>query len=760
MNTISTISKDDKAGNAGIADNEQDVQHNTYDTQAMNTQENSISDTRSDEVFRTEEKHLHDVYAKLVQEKKTLEAQMIKAHERAQKDLKEMSSEVRQNFGSDDEAMETYAAIETLNAVIDVYNQKHDFDADRLKRIDTLLLQPYFAKVVLQMRAGRPPQSVYIGAAGITDEHRIPLVVDWRSPIAQTYYNQENGLITYEVNGKKRQVTLSLRRQFDIVRDCLRAYFDSDIAIEDALLKQALARRHSEKLQAITATIQREQNKIIRYKDVEALLIDGIAGSGKTSVLLQRIAYLLYQQKDTLSSKDIYFFAPNDVFAQYINMVLPQLGEQNPQTFTWKSFIARLGLSTYGSGVATTIEDLHDLEHMLSHIQINDKDIQEIKCRDTVLLKVASIKSALEKFAAIGWNRKRIALVKDELHSRLDRRITALAQTEDFQDALCELDVEQQMQIFNAIIAPQTAEDTLKYARIYAHYLYDEAHEAIECVSWLNFAHIAQHNLTHEHPTSVEIYYLHLLLCDSTFKGARFVVIDEVQDYTPAQLYVLTQTFHGAHFIFAGDERQALTINRSSFSDIEHVLDHTNITYKHMFLSTSYRSSKEITDLFWSIFSAREGTDIVSVQMEGEKPHFISCDERDTKAYVESLQKLVDARDPQELCAIITREERGAKWLAQRLHDGAHAITRITANSILPQHGIVIMNLKLAKGLEFDHVILADAQSANYPCDTEEKEDVSRRCLYTALSRATHRLDIVSQGMLTPLLCKNDQETK
>ena len=219
-------------------------------------------DQQADPVFDQEQKHLSALYAKLLQMREDIAADLESNHAGARQDLLDMSEEVRLDFGGADETIETLAAIETLNAVIDAYNQYHDFNVEKLRRVILLLMQPYFAKVRLQMRPGRPARDVYIGAAGMTDEHSIPLVVDWRSPVAETYYNQEMGETSYEVDGKKRTVNLELRRQFDIVRDQLNMYFDTTVAIEDSLLLGALKRHHSEKLQAITATIQREQNTI------------------------------------------------------------------------------------------------------------------------------------------------------------------------------------------------------------------------------------------------------------------------------------------------------------------------------------------------------------------------------------------------------------------------------------------------------------------------------------------------------------------
>lgn len=119
-------------------------------------------------------------------------------------------------------------------------------------------------------------------------------------------------------------------------------YFDTTVAIQDSLLLESLRRHHTEKLQAITATIQREQNEVIRHKDIDVLIVNGVAGSGKTSVMLQRIAYLLYRERETLSPDQVFLFTPNDVFESYIDTVLPSLGEANPQVRTWRSFLTEL----------------------------------------------------------------------------------------------------------------------------------------------------------------------------------------------------------------------------------------------------------------------------------------------------------------------------------------------------------------------------------------------------------------------------------
>lgn len=268
----------------------------------MADDKNAAPETQSsnDPVFATEQAHLSATYQTLVSMEKRLLQRMRETAESAEEYKRTSADEVASNFASEGEAQETYVEYANMNSVIDAYNQLQQADADKLSNIMLLKPQPYFAKVVLQYKPGADPKEIYIGNAGISDDTYHRLVVDWRSPVAEVYYNQSNGPTSYEANGRTIKVDMKLRRQFDIVDDTLNAYFDTTVAIQDELLLASLSRQRSSHMHAITTTIQKEQNLIIRHEDVPALLVNGIAGSGKTSVLLQRIAYLFYQQRESL----------------------------------------------------------------------------------------------------------------------------------------------------------------------------------------------------------------------------------------------------------------------------------------------------------------------------------------------------------------------------------------------------------------------------------------------------------------------------
>ena len=253
-----------------------------------------------DQEFAYEQEHLSNAHAKLTQIYERLNQELEREKAAFEKAVADRLDDVTFNFSSDDDVMETLADLEANNLIIDSYGDARTATKDELKRMRLLLRRPYFAKVSLEFKPGQPPRDIYLGAAGAVDENRRHFIVDWRSPVAEVYYNQANGRTSYEANGRTIEVDLKLRRQFDLSRDKLHAYFDTTVAIEDPLLLASLSERRSDKMQAITATIQKEQNEVVRHKDVPVLLVNGIAGSGKTSVLLQRIAYLLYQERDTL----------------------------------------------------------------------------------------------------------------------------------------------------------------------------------------------------------------------------------------------------------------------------------------------------------------------------------------------------------------------------------------------------------------------------------------------------------------------------
>ena len=696
-----------------------------------------------DPTFEEEQKHLSETYATLLAMRDSLSEELEVKHKGIAQDLIDMSEEITLDFVGADETMETLAAIETLNSVIDTYNQYHDYTVDKVRRILLLLMQPYFAKVRLQMRPGRPARDVYIGSAGVTDDHKRPLIVDWRSPVAETYYNQQMGETSYLVDGKVRTVNLELRRQFDITRDVLNMYFDTTVAIQDSLLLGALKRHHTEKLQAITATIQREQNAIVRHDDVPALLVNGIAGSGKTSVMLQRIAFLLYRQRETLSPSQVYLFTPNSVFESYIDTVLPSLGESNPQTFTWASFMEAQGLSERSDGAMVSPDELRHLEELVGGITLEEDDLRGISVEGVSLLKPTQVKASVNKFSKLPVGPRLAAMVKDDLHDKLERRFAQLAKDDELQEELLELDMVDQIEIFGRTIDAPDEEELERYTEQYARHLYGSAHDQVERGTWLRIDRIGMRMLGVKALSAAEWLYLKLLICGPSERDARYVMIDEVQDYTITQLMVLVRYFPRAHFLLLGDQQQAIREHTATFDQIKDLFAQSHGGIEECLLRTSYRSSPEITALFASLLDEHDRINLSSVRRPGIDPHIESYDDRD--AYLDALRSSVrQAHEDDGLTAIITADKSRRSWLHRQLGDSVKSIHKGDA---LPKDGVVVMDLALAKGLEFDHVIIPDTQEEVYP-DTP----LARRRLYTAISRAMHRVTIFSQGTLTPLL--------
>lgn len=700
-----------------------------------------------DKTFEEEQRHLSEVYATIVRLRDELTEELEVHQQQAAEDLERMSEELHPDtFGVDaDEIMETLAAIETLNSVIDAYNQRRDYAQERMQRVLALLRQPYFAKVRLKFRPNLPARDVYIGAVGLTDDGLNPLVVDWRSPVAETYYNQENGKTSYKVDGRTVTADLELRRQFDIVADKLRMYFDTTVAIEDSLLLGALKRHHSEKLQAITATIQREQNEVVRHDDVPVLLVNGIAGSGKTSVLLQRIAYLFYQERERLAPYQVSLFTPNAVFSKYIDSVLPSLGESNPLVYTWRTFMKSQELSGRDIGADSDPALLRALEEAVPTLEIGIDDLRDISVGGTVLLSAKQLKSALDKFDQYPLGPRRMGFVLDDLYSRLNRRFTSMAHSDEYQEATLALDIEQQDEIFGDIIGDDADNEQklVEFTRKYIEHRFGRARDLIDYCDWLRIDRMGTRITGGHSLNATEWLWLWLLITGGGSKETRYVMVDEVQDYSISQLMLLSKFYPKAHFLLLGDEHQAIREGTATWQQIRDTFAASHGSVDECSLLTSYRSSPEITELFSTLLPLEERGTLSSVRRAGIAPRIQAFDDAET--YLDALRSVVEAaRGEEGLCALVASDSRRVSWLSRQLGDDVVVIKK---NGTLPATGVVLLDLSLAKGLEFDHVVLCDAQQEVFP-DTP----LARRRLYTAISRAMHKATIFAQGAMTPLL--------
>ena len=822
----------------------------------MHQSENDLFIQKQDAVFDREQVHLTQTFRRLKQMENSLEETLGSIAEKAAAEKKDIRENLALNFDGDADSMETFIEFEVMNHAIDHYNIERDSAAEKLTRVKRLLKAPYFAKVQLQYAPDEEPEEYYIGSAGVSENALEPLVIDWRSPVAETYYNQDNGRTFYTVEGRRIDVDLLLRRQFELSEDRLHAFFDTQIALEDPLLIRSLTRQRSDKMQAITATIQKEQNAVVRHENVPVLLVNGIAGSGKTSVLLQRIAWLFYRQRDTLRPDEVVLMTLNPIFRRYIDQVLPDMGEMNPLSLTWTDFLSMAGVS--GKALAgqkaarqstrdTLPETLRLLEERLPSLVLEPEDLRPVHQKRIPILSKERIAAVLAMHPEIPTGERLIQISIDELKELAKREIRRKERDADREEAAeggwAETAGIRDRQKTGGQVSRRTGSEVSDSSlsggsraednRIQSQY--GGAFQAINTCQWLDIARIGRRLLglpQEARLSAIEWLYLKMLLTGQKDLRTKYVMVDEVQDYTPAQLMVLRRYFPRARFMLLGDEFQAIREGTASFAQIHDLFSSplsavsagkasangrgagaplslkadgigngsgnrrgagaplslkadgssetssASSAVTELLLTTSYRSSPEITALFAGLLPPEKQILVSSVQPSGNAPVFYACADRSEYAQ-KLLQAVKQAANEDGLTAILCTGTRSMEKTSALLNEllqanpirngstqiglqqggperendpsaeaeGGLQIPVLRAGGSLPEKGVFLLTLAHAKGLEFDGVIIPDAGADTYP-DTP----LSRHRLYTALSRATRRLTVLSQGALSPML--------
>ena len=701
-----------------------------------------------------EEAYLKNVYQKLIDKRNELRESMDTAKVEGNQSLKEMAGELRLNFDSYLDNLDTFSMIEMKNREIDQMNIKQKNAENQLAKIERLLKSPYFGKVVVDFLDNEPKESFYIGTANFTDDADENLVYDWRSPIAELFYNNMIGPSSYTVRQNKIDTVIKERRQFILERDRLVKFFDTSVAIQDDVLLEVLGQDETNEMKAITATIQSEQNTIIRDVKSQNILVNGVAGSGKTSAIMQRISYLLYLYRDTMTSDDLLILSPNHRFIDYISNVLPSLGERNPLNLTILQLVSQLSAEEIEGEEAyfkrITKESVSEqAEHLRSKEYIDDLKrsdplfldhpdfIRGLTKNGKTVLSKKTIEKIYEKVPAHPKLIDRFQATKKALMSEWKNHLLKQAKSPAVQNQVLSLTEDRQLKLFGELISDDSEQSIAAYARKLLQKNYRKITRQIEEMAWVDehrlferiyekrygAAYVWQHTRTVDE--AVILLAIHHLLVEKVNVPAfRYLLIDEVQDYTLAQLGLLIELFPKTHFTLVGDENQAIFNSSTTFADIMRCFDDYHLPIHRYDLRNSYRSSGAITELFKTYAVDQEKIDIVSIRPQGKEPEYRSF--RSSEELLEILAEIL-ASLKGEKAAIITQTEEETQTLQESIKKSSYGLENC---QIIP--------LSLAKGLEFDHVIL-------YPFENDRDEQRRRRQMYTAISRGMKSIVVLER---------------
>lgn len=702
-----------------------------------------------------EEAYLKNVYQKLIDKKNELRESMDTAKIEGNQSLKEMAGELRLNFDSYLDNLDTFSMIEMKNREIDQMNIKQKNAENQLAKIERLLKSPYFGKVVVDFLDNEPKESFYIGTANFTDDADENLVYDWRSPIAELFYNNMIGPSSYTVRQNKIDTVIKERRQFLLERDRLVKFFDTSVAIQDDVLLEVLGQDETNEMKAITATIQSEQNTIIRDVKSQNILVNGVAGSGKTSAIMQRIAYLLYLYRDTMTSDDLLILSPNHRFIDYISNVLPSLGERNPLNLTIIQLVSQLsaeeieGEEAYfkritGENVSEQTERLRS-KKFIDNLKQSDplfldhpNFIRGLTKNGKTVLSKKTIEKIYEKVPAHPKLIDRLQATKKALMSEWKNHLLKQAKSPAVQNQVLSLTEDRQLELFGKLISDDSEQSIVAYARKLLQKKYRKITRQIEEMAWVDehqlFERIYEKRYGSAYawqPTRtvdeavIILAIRHLLVEKVNVPAFRYLLIDEVQDYTLAQLGLLIELFPKTHFTLVGDENQAIFNSSTTFADIMRCFDDYHLPIHRYDLRNSYRSSGAITELFKTYAVDQEKIDIVSIRSQGKEPEYRSF--RSSEELLKILAEILVSLKG-EKAAVITQTEEETQTLQESIKKNSYGLENC---QIIP--------LSLAKGLEFDHVIL-------YPFENDGDEQRRRRQMYTAISRGMKSIVVLERA--------------
>lgn len=674
-------------------------------------------------------------------------------------------------------------------------NRYYDFRR-RLQLLEKMRFSPYFARLDFIEDGSGEEESIYIGYLSLIDGSEV-LVCDWRADISSMYYDSPLGKTYYTTQYGDINVDLTLRRQFKIKNSKLEFMFDSDIVINDSVLQEELGKTADLKLKTIITTIQKEQNAIIRDLSGDLLLVQGVAGSGKTSIALHRLAYLLYKHRNSLSSDNIVIFSPNGVFSSYIADVLPELGEEKVlQTDFYDFFDTLLYPETEEDKIKSKTEsEEEDDEDDLTGAS-EKYIVDRIPTEDDLFFR-----NLTEQNEAISRSGERFESVKlkgsdafsDFLEKYLDETIAKTAfhdivfigdtvmTEEDLRRAFFEdfkgyssevrknkmlgrlLDhienddgfKEEKLADFGAKFKKQATEAAQQYTD---DEINDEKTrfwntnitrltEEINSMFTVDPMNIYLGALREYSPKEYEktlkvrktghlyfedmlcIIYLSLLAgkIPQQYKISQ-VVVDEAQDYPPIIYKILARLCRGAKFTVLGDINQAISKHIGSIAEISKYIPSRNTRIFE--LKKSYRSTVEINN-FINRFK-ETAVDAEYLDRHGKEPETIKTDD-----CISAIGAKISEFKAEKYSsnAIICANEERAKEIYEKLKDNGVELKYVKSDSAIIPGKTHVLPVYLAKGLEFDGVIIPDKNEF-------AKSPQEKQLLYVACSRALHRLTI------------------
>lgn len=594
------------------------------------------------------------------------------------------------------------------------------------KRLNQIKNKPYFASIVFKEDNGKT-YNIYISLTYLKDQDTNNILYDWRSPICSLFYDYETGPCSYKAPGGIYKGNLKRKRQYKIENNKLKGVFDNSLNIDDEVLQEVLATESSDKMKNVVNTIQQEQNKVIRNLEDNNLIVQGIAGSGKTTVALHRIAFLLYQL-ERLSSNNILIFSPNNIFTEYISDVLPSLGEANTLQTTFNDYLS------------TFIKEYKDVENFTDFVSRyysyteDNPELVKYKQSDEIITDIDNyladyIKNA--KFTTSFKEGEFNHVNKEEINEMLHYKYNRLPLFE----RVDEISKKLSSNFYNgsgkktrtfAKLLRENANFKKDYKEIYKNF-WTSPYCKISLPEALINNFIKKDIINYE--DALLFTYIKGNLEGFLYEGnIKQVIIDEAQDYNRLQYIIITKIFKKADFTILGDINQNIN-PYYAYNSLEDLKELFNGDTKYLELLKTYRSSPEIIEYTNKILNLKH---VNAIRRDNNKPVIIRKDLKDLKASL--IADITTLKNEYKSTAIITKDGKEAEKLYNLIKDSID-ISLVGPDSKNFKKDLIIIPAYTAKGLEFDSVIIYNDRNNSY-----RKNE--RNLLYVACTRCQHELYI------------------